>query len=258
MDNLLEFARDIVKGAGDELRDQYKKRDAMKFRVKEKGQIVSEADMIADRMIIEAIKKQYPEHSILSEESGNIGAEKSEFVWVVDPLDGSTNFALDLHFWNCTVALVRKGEPVIGVVYAPMYEQEYWAVAGKGAYLNDSKISVSGKGRFEEQFHAFCYGSRMTNAREIAGEYCKRMIVEKISCRQIGAAALELARVASGTLGSMFLPGANPWDVAAGALLVKEAGGVVVDLEGNEWDLNSKSVVAGIQSNVDEILSRIV
>jgi myo-inositol-1(or 4)-monophosphatase len=165
-------------------------------------------------------------------------------MWIVDPLDGTTNFSIKLQFWNTTIALTYKDEVVLGIVYAPMHNEMYWATKDNEAYLNGKHISVSRESNPQKTFHGFCYGEKLPNAKAIAARYYGKMINKGYPCRQLGSAALELAKVASGTLGSMYVPGANSWDIAAGALIVKEAGGILLDKAGEEWSLESDSIVA--------------
>jgi len=141
-------------------------------------------------------------------------------------------------FFNTTVALIINGKVVMGIVYAPMFNEYYWAVDGEGAFLNDKKILVNYGAEAKSSLHAFCYGA---SGKMAAADYYKEALYGGYQVRQLGAAALELARIGSGILDSMVVPGANPWDVAAGALIVKEAGGKVTDLEGGGYDINSKS-----------------
>jgi myo-inositol-1(or 4)-monophosphatase len=237
----------VVRETGDLLKSEFESRGNYDFSIKAKGEIVTKADKLAEERIIAAIKENHPEHSILSEESGMSGDEEG-YVWIVDPLDGTTNFAMKVPFFNTTIALVKDGKIVLGFVYAPMFDEFYWAVDGEGAYLNDEKIAVNADSEAKSSLHAFCYGGE---GKMAAADYYKKSLAEGYQVRQLGAAALELARIGSGILDSIIVPAANPWDVAAGALIVQEAGGVVTDLEGKEYGLKSKSgIIAAANEEV--------
>ena len=252
---ILAKIKPTIKKAGDKLKEEYESRQIYNFSVKAKGEIVTKVDKIAEEIILSAIKEYFPDHSILSEETGKQDKE-SDYMWIVDPLDGTTNFAMKNPFFNTTVSLVHKGEIVIGLVYAPMFDEFYYAVKGEGAYLNDEKQQVQKDSEMETSLHAFCYGS---DGKRKAAEYYRVSLEKGYQTRQLGAAALELARISTGILDSMVVPGANPWDVAAGALIVQEAGGIVTDLEGNKYTTESKSgVIAAANEAIYNTVNGIV
>ena len=246
MEKYLNVTKKLAKKAGDELLSLYKNRENFTYSSKSKGEIVSQADHLAEEIIIRGIQESFPDHNIYSEESG-VENNQSDYTWIIDPLDGTTNFVFNLHFWNVSIALMHKGNPIIGVIYAPMYNEFYTAVDGGGAYCNDVRIEIpkDDKLQFDKSLHGYCYGDKLPAAKPIAADYYKRMLLSGYSCRQLGSAALELGRVSGGMLGSMYIPGANTYDVAAGVLLIKEAGGVIVDQDGEEWKLKSDFLIAG-------------
>ncbi len=239
----LEIAIKICQEAGTKIKEIFSKKETTKFHIKSKNQIVTDADLIAEEILISGIKQNFPNHSILSEEKGGYN-KNSDYKWIIDPIDGTTNFAIKNPFFNTTVALTYKEEIVIGVVYAPIFNELYTAEKGEGAFLNDEKIRVSKTTKMEKGFHAFCHGDNLENAIEIVSEYYKNNLQKGYPTRQLGSAALELSRVGAGILDSMILPGAESWDIAAGALIVKEAGGVVKGWEGEEFNLKSKGIIA--------------
>lgn len=253
LQSIVEKIKPTVKNAGDKLADEYNSTFSYEFKVKSKGEIVTKADKYAEEIIIKAIKENFPEHSILSEESG-LADKKSDFMWVVDPLDGTTNFAMKNPFFNTSVSLVHQDEIVIGFVYAPLFNEFYYAVKGKGSFMNEKRIEVNKNADMGMSLNAFCYGAG-PNAKTNAADYYKRSLEEGYQARQLGAAALELARVGSGILDSMVVPGANPWDVAAGALIVMEAGGIVTDINGNKFELMENNGIIAASSN--KILSQV-
>lgn len=250
----LKLATKICKKAGKKIKKFFLDKETTQFHIKSKNQIVTNADLIAEEILISAIKENFPRHSILSEEKGE-EEKKSDYKWIIDPIDGTTNFAIKNPFFNTTVALTYQNKIVVGVVYAPMFNELYTAEIEKGAFLNNKKISVSKNKKMEEGFHAFCYGNKLNNAKEIAAEYYKYNLQNGNPTRQLGAAALELARVGAGNLDSMVLPGAKSWDVAAGALIVKEAGGITKGWDNEEFNIKSKGIIA---TNTQEIHDKII
>jgi myo-inositol-1(or 4)-monophosphatase len=251
----LAIAKSITFDTGNKLKEIYYQNEDLKATIKSKLQIVTKADKIANELIISQIKKHFPKHSILSEET-NLEEQESDYMWIVDPLDGTTNFSVRFKFWNTTIALTYKEKIILGTVYAPMFDQMYWASKSNGAYLNGEQIKVTREIQPDKTFHGFCYGEKLSNAKTIAAKYYEKMINKGYPCRQVGSAALELAKVADGTFGSMYVPGANSWDIAAGALLIEEAGGVLLDREGEGWNIQSDSIVAVANKEIYQELNK--
>ncbi len=244
----------VIKEAGLMLKTEYLNNPSYSYTIKSKGEIVTKADKIAEEIIISNIKKLFPDHAILSEETGQ-NDKNSDYLWIVDPLDGTTNFAMKNPFFNTTVSLVYKNEIVLGLVYAPIFEEFYYAIKGKGAFLNSNPLAISEILSFEQGLHAFCYGPG-DEARSQAADYYKKSLLAGLQTRQLGAAALELARISAGTLSSMVIPNANPWDIAAGVLVVTEAGGIVTDIEGKKFDINKQNgIIAGAN---EEIINKVL
>ncbi len=227
----LQFVKGLVVDVGLKLKQLFVSENINDVDIKDKGDLVTFADKLAEETIIKALQKEYPYYSIFSEESGVSG--DGDLVWVVDPLDGTTNFVMRNAFWNVSVALLDKkaGIPILGVVFAPMYDALYWALWQHGAYKNGKRLKIKPP---STELHAFCYGDNLTD-RARAADYYKNCLLAKKQCRQLGSAQLELAYVAEGTLSSMFIAGANVYDVLAGVLLVKEAGGIVLDEKQIPW-----------------------
>ena len=181
------------------------------------------------------------------------GGSTVTLLWVVDPLDGTTNFAMHNAFWNISVSLmdIDTGQVLVGVVYAPMYEKMYYSGRGIGAFVNGKRLRLSKVDRdFSKGFHAFCYGNG-DEAKERAASYYRYMLAQGYQCRQLGAAQLELAYLAEGIIDTMFIASANVYDVAAGVLLVREAGGVVHNEHGTDW-----GYVSGSSVNQDVVAAR--
>lgn len=232
----------IIKEAGQELKKLFFNRN-FKTSFKSKHEIVTTADKLSEKIIIKNIKKYFPTHSILSEEAG-LNKQKSDFLWIIDPLDGTTNFFMHNPLFSISIGLAYKNEIILGAIYFPILDELYFAEKGKGAFLNNKKIFVSKINKLEKSFLTFCHGSKITDIKKSIKIYTK-LKLKSADFRQLGSAAIELAFVARGTTEAIMIPGANSWDVAACALLVFEAGGSVVDFNNKPWNLKSKNILAG-------------
>lgn len=190
------------------------------------GDLVTEADIAAEKAIISFIAQKFPTHSILGEESGHHSA-KSDWQWVIDPLDGTTNFAHTHPMFCVSIAILYEGIPTIGVVYNPYHNELFYAARGLGAFLNEKRIGVSKVARLEESLLAtgFPY-DRRENEENNYKEFC-RLTHRTQGVRRGGSAALDLAYVAAGRVDGYWELGIKPWDIAAGIVLVEEAGGTV-------------------------------
>ncbi len=235
----LQAAVDAARGAGKILMDNYGK---INVKHKVDGTIVTNADLESEKYIISQLKKEFPEYSILAEESGREQKE-SEYIWVIDPLDGTTNYSIQNPFFNVSIALAHKSEPVVGAVYSPFQDEMFSAEKGKGAYMNGEEIKVSSKNTLEESVHTFCHASNEAATKKMADIWTELKLLNP-KVRQIGAGALELSYVACGRVESFMMIDMNPWDVAAGTLLVREAGGRVTDFSGKEFDIECKDILA--------------
>ena len=219
---------------------------------KSKHEIVTTADKLAEKIILKEIKKNFPTHQILSEESG-LTKNKSDFVWIVDPLDGTTNFSLHNPLFAVSIALTYKNEPILGVVYVPMMNDIYFAIKNNGAYLNNQKLTVSKTNKLENSITTYCHGKKLSEVK-LANKIYNQLKLKGKDCRHLGTAAIELAMVARGLTEAFVIPGAMSWDVAAGALLVREAGGLVTDFNSNDWNSKSKNILASNRKIDQEFL----
>lgn len=232
----------IARQAGDYLLKEFKKISLAKIKTKSKYEIVTPADLKSEKFIVDAIRKKYPKHQILSEESGFVG-KKSEYLWVIDPLDGTTNFAMKNPLWAISLGLWHNSKAQLGIVYAPALEELYFASLGKGAWLGKSRLRVSLKNKINKSLLTFCHSHFAKDVKKITKLYTKFKLVAS-EFRQLGSASIELAFVASGRTEAIMIPGAHPWDVASGALLVWEAGGQVTDFQKEKWNLKSNDMLA--------------
>lgn len=207
---------------------------------------VSEVDGAAEEAIIKTLLDVYPDHSILAEESGNSGdASKSEYQWIIDPLDGTTNFLHGFPKYGVSIALLHRGVLSQAVVYDPVMDELFTASRGGGAFLNDHRIRVTKRTQLGESLIGTGFPFRDFTHMEAYLAMFKDVIPRTAGIRRPGSAALDLAYVAAGRYDGFWEMGLAPWDMAAGCLLILEAGGMVSDLEGNEHFLKSGQVVAG-------------
>jgi len=218
--------------AGAFLRREFQ-RGHVAWRLKHRHEIVTGADTAAEKIILALLRKHTPGFEILSEEAG-LNKKKSDYLWVVDPLDGTTNFEVHNPLFSVSIALYYRGEPKLGVVYAPYLDDLFVAEKGKGAYLNSQRIRVSKTKELKRSFLTYCYGQEHKHMRR-AVELYRYFKMKSVDMRQLGSAAIELAWVAAGRTESIIIPGTKPWDAAAGVLLVTEAGGQVTDFKNKPW-----------------------
>lgn len=233
-----------VRDAGDRIEDGFWDLSPDQVEEKNRGDYVTDYDRKSEDMILTAIQNEFPDHGFIAEETGERNTD-ADYLWVVDPLDGTTNFSTKNPFFNVSVALVNNQVNRIeaGIVYAPITGELFRADYGNGTTLNGDPVNVSQENELDHGFIAFCAGYP-DHARERAATIYRDMRTETGSLRQVGAAALELAYVACGRFDAFYMNDMNPWDVAAGALLVREAGGLATDFTGSSFTLDSQDLVA--------------
>jgi myo-inositol-1(or 4)-monophosphatase len=216
------------------------------LQVSRKGpsDFVSEADRRADRILRQELTRARPGFGLLIEESGTGGADGAEDRWIVDPLDGTTNFLHGVPHFAISIAHESRGELVAGMIYDPVRDETFWAARGKGAYLNNRRLRVSARGDMSEALLAtgIPFASRPGKEEMLAA---LRPVMERTAgVRRFGAASLDLAYVAAGRYDAFWEIGLSPWDVAAGIVIVREAGGLVSELGGGNDPLNGGSILA--------------
>ncbi len=243
-----QFAIKIVKKAGKELLKYFEKIDTIKINKKSKHELVTPADLASNKIIVSAIKKQFPNHGILSEETGWY-QKNSDFIWTVDPLDGTTNFSIGNHFFNTSIALIYKNEIVLGITWAPFFNQLFVAEKNKGAFLNHKKIKVSNIKKPINSMIDFGYTYQDDKINKKMASVHAEFLLNFEHAHNLGAAALELAWVSMGRLEAYVLPHTKPWDICAGILMVKEAGGKVTDFKNKEYKFTENSKGNLIASN---------
>lgn len=217
--------------------------DGLAVVEKQRMDFASEVDRMAEAEIIRELRRAFPAHAILAEESGQIG--KSRNTWVIDPLDGTHNYLRGIPHFSVSIALLENGEPTIGVVYDPLRGELYTASKGDGAYLNDRRIRVSARNELAGALIGTGFPYRQRRHIDAQLEMTRALLAEAEDIRRSGSAALDLAYVACGRLDGYFEIGLLPWDMAAGCLLVREAGGRYSDFSGRDGIPDSGNLLAG-------------
>ena len=242
MQPMLNIAVRAARRAGDLIVRNLDRVPASSIQAKGRNDFVTEIDRMAERDIIETVRRVHPEHGFLAEESGRSGGE--EFVWIVDPLDGTTNFLHSFPVFAVSIAVEHRGRLEHAVVYDPMRQELFTASRGGGAQVDGRRIRVSKRHHLRDCLIGTGFPFRDGSFLDTYLAMMKEMITHTAGLRRPGAAALDLAYVAAGCYDGFFEVGLNPWDVAAGSLLVLEAGGLIGDLSGEGDYLRGGQVIA--------------
>ncbi len=237
----METARRAAMEAGKILKELYGNINS----ITKKGEIdlVTEADLASEKAVIEIIKKDFPNDMILAEESGETG-EKSDRMWIIDPLDGTTNFAHSFPFFGVSIAFQTRDEITAGVVFNPVLDEFFEAEKGKGALLNKKAIKVSDKKTLKDSLIGTGFPYDVYENPDPVLGYLKKMIVKAQGIRRAGAAAVDLCYLAAGRLDGFWEQNLKPWDTAAGSIIVREAGGVITDYDGTPYNPFLKTTLA--------------
>jgi myo-inositol-1(or 4)-monophosphatase len=242
MHPFLNIAIQAARTASRSILHFYDRLEEIEVTEKSKNDVVTEVDKLSEQIIIEDIRKAYPNHSILGEESG-LEKKGGDYCWVIDPIDGTKNFINGIpHF--CISIAVKKGDQLeVGLVYDPIRQELFTATRGKGAQLNNRRIRVSNTKKLENALVGTGFPFRHDDEMPKYLNTFNKILPQVSDIRRAGAAALDLAYVASGRLDAYWEPLLGPWDIAAGALIVQEAGGVISDFKGEKDFLASGNVV---------------
>jgi len=243
MHPMLNIAVKAARRAGGIINRATRNLDVITVKEKAANDFVSEVDHEAEQAIIRTLLEAYPDHSILAEESGASG--RSEYEWIIDPLDGTTNFLHGLPQFAVSIALRHRGVITQAVIYDPTRNDLYTATKGRGAFLNETRIRVSKRAHLKPSLIGTGFPYRQIDHLDTYLAMMRDMICNTAAIRRAGAASLDLAWVAAGRMDGFWELGLGPWDMAAGALLILEAGGMVGDLEGNNGYLESGHIVVG-------------
>jgi len=240
MSSFLETARETALEAGALLLNYFDRR--VEYELKGEFDLVSQADHASESLIVERLRSRYPAHTVVAEE-GRGAAGDSPYCWYVDPLDGTTNFVHGFPVFCVSLALARENELLCGIIYDPLHRELFEAERGAGARLNGRRIQVSRVARLNDSLAATGFPSRKRHLNVNVHFYYQVAMVSH-GVRRAGSAALDLAYVACGRLDAFWEFGLNPWDMAAGILLVEEAGGRVSDMRGAPHSLVSPHLLA--------------
>ena len=240
MASYLDTACDVAREAGALIANFLERR--IGFELKGDYDLVTEADRASEALIVERLRSHFPSHAILGEEGGDREGA-SDYRWYVDPLDGTTNFAHGFPAFNVTMGLEHAGELIAGVIFDPLRNEMFTAERGAGAFLNGKRIHVSKAARIEDALVATGFPSRKRHLN-INVHFYYQLAMQSHGVRRAGSAALDLAYVACGRLDAFWEFGLNPWDIAAGVLLIREAGGVCSDMFGGPFGIRNPHILA--------------
>ena len=242
MHPMLHTAVRSVREGGRVILMYFNQLDRLEYSSKGRNDYVSQADIEAERAVLDVLTRAYPDHGIIAEESGK--REGSEYTWIIDPLDGTTNFLHGFPMFAVSVAVKRAGVLEHGVVYDPLHDEMFTASRGEGAQLNGKRIRVSTTRKLAPSLLGTGFPFRDLGIIEPWMRSFQSLLPKTSGIRRAGAAALDLAYVAAGRLDGFWEFGLKPWDMAAGALLIREAGGLVADVSGGQDFLESGNLVS--------------
>jgi myo-inositol-1(or 4)-monophosphatase len=243
MHPMLNIAVKAARRAGTIINRAAQDIDALTVSTKRHNDFVTEVDHAAEQAVIQILLKAFPDHAILAEESGAHG--KSDYVWIIDPLDGTTNFIHGFPQYCVSIGLRHKGAMTQAVVYDPGRNELFTATRGHGAYLNDRRMRVSRRTQLDDSLIGTGFPFRDFKHMSEYMAILRKVTAQTVGVRRAGAAALDLAYVAAGRLDGFWEIGLAPWDMAAGSLLIQESGGLVSDFDGDGNYLDSGRIVAG-------------
>ncbi|GBD94726.1 inositol-1-monophosphatase [bacterium BMS3Abin05] len=239
---MITYAIEAAKIGGKILRDSFRKIDPALAEEKSPRDFVTEVDKRSEDAILNYLSRHFPEDAVVAEESGTHFG-KSDYRWYIDPLDGTKNYMHGFSMFCVSIGLARRGELVAGVVYDPMLDELFTAEKGKGAFLNGSPIRVSPISDWNRTLLATGFPHRSKEVLDLYLESFRKLFVQVSAVRRSGSAALDLAYVAAGRFEGFWELKLNPYDIAAGILLVQEAGGVVSDLAGGNSFLETGNIL---------------
>jgi myo-inositol-1(or 4)-monophosphatase len=254
--SMLEFAKETARQAGQLLKEGLS--GPREIRYKGAIDLVTEMDVASEKLILDAIRANYPDHAILAEESGRSDQDNATYRWVVDPLDGTTNYAHGLPLFCVSIGLEKDGEPYLGVIYVPMLDELYWAETGQGAYLNGQKLHVSTTDDLGKSLlvTGFPYDVRVKSDNLV---HFSNFLLSAQAVRRLGSAATDLAWVAAGRFDGFWEPRLGAWDMCAGTVLVREAGGRVTSYDGGPFSIYEKQILASnghVHAAMMDVLAR--
>lgn len=258
MSDFLKLAMDLARAAGAVQMEHL--HEVHKIEFKDKKNLVTEVDKQCERLIVDGVRAQFSDHDVLGEE-GEGERKESDYCWIIDPLDGTTNYTHQFPFFDVSIGLSNKGEIICGVIYDPSRDELFAAEKGKGARLGGKPIHVSKTTHLKDALMAtgFAYvdheSPRVGNVDEF-----EAFVKSAQAVRRPGAAAIDLAYLACGRLDGFWEPNLKPWDMAAGALIITEAGGKLSSYDGSDFDLYGTNIVASnglVHGEIIEVLTNV-
>lgn len=251
-DQLLQDVKTIARQAGELILELRARQRQVAY--KSSRDMVTEVDQASEDLIVSFIQNNYSEHDILAEEGGNRGDNSSEFQWIIDPLDGTTNFVHGFPAFCVSIAVLQNGEPVVGAIYDPLRDELFSALREKGAFLNDEPIHVSETDELGKSLLATGFPYANDGTFDLNMQLWVQIYGLTQGLRRAGAAALDLAWTACGRLDGFWELSLKPWDMAAGVLIVREAGGSISSPTQDAFDLFEGNIIA-TNSNLHQALS---
>jgi len=244
------FIKELVKDAGKILKEKFRKVGVSRTK-RNPLDVVTIADVMVDKLITGRIKKKFPSHSIVAEESGNYNGNSKK--WIIDPLDGTNNFSLGIPLFVTQIAYVEKDQLKFAAIYDPVHDELFYAQKGKGSFLNGKRIHVSAKTDFE--YSQGCVDFGLTSGSlKILNKIKQQIHHKSFWVRNLGASGISGSLIARGALDWSILTGCYVWDYAPLALLIEEAGGRVTNLKGKPWHFSDNNIIAGNKDLVAKII----
>ncbi|MCT6874601.1 inositol-1-monophosphatase [Frischella perrara] len=256
MHPMLNIAIRAARKAGNVIIKSYENPSSIKVDAKAENDFVTNVDRAAESLIIETIKKAYPDHTIISEESGIIKGQDADTQWIIDPIDGTTNLIKGIPHCSVSIAVRIKGRTEAAVVYNPMGNELFTASRGQGAQLNGYRIRTNSNVKdLQGSVIAIAFPHKMKQYSDCYFNVLEKIFTKCNDFRRNGSAALDLSYIACGRFDAFFEIGLKPWDIAAGELILREAGGIITDFNGGSNYMVSGNIVAGSPKIVKEFLS---
>ena len=255
MHPMLNIAIKAARRAGSIINRAALDRTKLEVRSKRANDFVTQVDKAAESAIIDIIRQAYPDHAILGEESGALEGKKIEYRWIIDPLDGTTNYIHGFPQYCVSIALEHRGAIEHGVVYDPSRNELFTASKGGGAFLDDRRIRVTKCANLKDALVGTGFPFKEMSRVDLYFRQLRELMQTSSGVRRAGAAALDLAYVAAGRLDAFWELGLAPWDMAAGALLIQEAGGMVGDLKGDTGWLENGDIAAATPKVFTQLLT---
>ena len=250
----LKIAKQVSIKAGKFLKQEFNNWQRGQAKYKKSHEIVTWCDKKSEKIILQGLKKYFPKYNILSEEIGRKN-NKNDYTWIIDPLDGTSNFTIHNPLFSVSISLIYKKEIVLGVIYIPMLNEIYYATKNNNAFKNNKKIKVSNINNIKESFILYCHGIGLNNHKKAYKIY-EYLHNKARDCRHFGSTTIELAMIAGGNTEGLIVSKSNIWDIASGIILIKEAGGDITDWKNKEWHIKSKNLIASNKKIHNTLIDR--